>query len=280
LLLALGAGAGLVAAGGSLLVGGERLGPGTVARVNHVEIRGEDHERAVAALAADRRTPPGPAERRRVLDRLVDEELLVQRGLALGLARHDRQVRAHLTQAVIAGVVAEARALAPTDAELLAFLEAHRGLFTQPGRLRVRQVFCRAPGPAEDAATLARAGEAARRLRAGEAPAQVESMMGDPPPVPLPDALLAPAKLEQYLGPTALAAALGLATGAISDPVRSASGYHVLQLVERHADASPPLAEIRAQVVAEYRRRAGERALRAYLGELRARADVVVADLP
>jgi len=49
-------------------------------------------------------------------------------------------------------------------------------------------------------------------------------------------------------------------------------------VVERQPDAEPPLADIRPQVVAEFRRRAGERALRAYLDELRANADVVLAE--
>ena len=40
----------------------------------------------------------------------------------------------------------------------------------------------------------------------------------------------------------------------------------------------PPLDEIREEVRAELRRRAGDAALRAYLDELRARADVRVAD--
>ena len=38
----------------------------------------------------------------RVLDRMIDEELLGQRGLDLGLVRADRRVRADLVSAVIA----------------------------------------------------------------------------------------------------------------------------------------------------------------------------------
>jgi len=60
--------------------------------------------------------------------------------------------------------------------------------------------------------------------------------------------------------------------------VRSGTGYHVLQVVERQADALPALDEIRPQVIAELRRRAGEQALRTYLDELRASAVVVVAE--
>jgi parvulin-like peptidyl-prolyl isomerase len=62
----------------------------------------------------------------------------------------------------------------------------------------------------------------------------------------------------------------------VSEPVRSGAGFHVLQVLERQADAAPPLEQIAEQVLAEYRRRAGEHALRAYLDELRSRADIEV----
>ena len=100
--------------------------------------------------------------------------------------------------------------------------------------------------------------------------------LGDPEISPVPDALLPVEKLIDYIGPTALAAAVELAPDAVSEPVRSGTGYHVLQLVERQPDVVPSLAEIQPQVVAEFRRRAGDRALRAYLDDLRARAHVAV----
>lgn len=94
--LAAGALLGLAAAGAALLA--PRAGPAAlpddvVAVVNGAPVRSADYRRAVAALAADRRDPLGDADRRFVLERLVDEELLVQRALELGLARHDRRVR-------------------------------------------------------------------------------------------------------------------------------------------------------------------------------------------
>jgi len=165
----------------------------------------------------------------------------------------------------------------PSDEELAAFYSANRDFFAGPGRVRVRQVFVRVSAPTDPAA-LARAEEAARRVRAGESIAAVAAELGDPPLSPLPDTALPPAKLRDYLGPTALRAALELDPGAVSDPVRSGTGYHVLQVVERQADDLPALDDIKPQVLAEFHRRAGERALRAYLDQLRGGATIVVAD--
>jgi len=171
-LLGLGAalGAALAAAG---LVGGGHSGGGAlpadvVARINGTAIRTEDYERAVAALAGDRRDGADVEQRRHVLDRLIDEELIIQRGLELGLARQDPKVRADLTAAVIASIVSEQADLQPSDAELERFYDEQRDFFVQPGRIRVRGIFRRVATGGDDAAALAQSQAAAQRLRAGE----------------------------------------------------------------------------------------------------------------
>jgi len=278
-LLALGAGVGIVAAAVGLVGGAGRraLPAGAVARINGQLIAAEEYERVVAGLAFDRRDGVDPATRRQVLDRLIDEELLVERGLELGLARRDPRVRKDLTAAVIDAVVAESADRQPSEAELAAFSGERPDVLRRSGRLRVRQVWCRVATAADDAAALARARDAAARLRHAEDFAAVRDAVGDPELAPLPDALLPPAKLLDYLGPTALRAALALEPGAVSDPVRSRTGYHVLQLVERREDADLPLTAARPEVLAEFRRRSGERALRAYLDQLRRRGEIEVA---
>jgi len=280
-LLAIGAGAGIALAATGLVASGVTRGrglpPGAVARVNGALLRADDYTRSLDALERDRRGGAEPADRRFVLDRLIDEELLVQRGLELGLARQDARVRRDLTAAVIDAVVTEHEDGTPSDADLEAFYRRERDFFARPGRLRVRQLWCRADTAADAPSAEARARAAAASLRAGEDFAGVRARLGDPEIAPLPDALLSPAKLLDHLGPTALRAALELEAGAVSDPVRSATGYHVLQVVEREAEWVPPREEIADEVLAEYRRRRGERALRAYLDGLRARADVEIA---
>ena len=101
--------------------------------------------------------------------------------------------------------------------------------------------------------------------------------LGDPEVAPLPDALLPPAKLREYLGPTAARTVMELDVGAVSDPVRTAAGFRVLEVLEREPTRIPPLAEIEELVRTEVRRRRGDEALRAYLDQLRGRAETRVA---
>jgi len=257
------------------------LPAGAVAQVNDVALARDDFLRSLDALARDRRNPVGDSERRFVLERMIDEELLVQRGLELGLARHDRKVRGDLVSAMLAAVSAEAEAATPSDDELRRFYEAHREPFAEGTRLRVQQVFVAVPPDADAEALRGRAERAAAAWRAGEASAAVRTVYGDPEPLPLPDTLLPPEKLQDYLGPTAMRTALALPAGGVSDPVRSGSGWHVLSVAERRPGSIPPLEAIRAQIEAEWRRRAGEEAVREYLAELRERARLTVAaELP
>jgi len=257
------------------------LPAGAVALVNGEPIRLDDYRRLVDGLERDLREPVDEERKRHVLDRMIEEELLVQRAIDLGLARLDRTVRGNLTSAVIQSVVSAAEDRDPDDAELSRFYDEQKSFFALPPRLRVRQIFLRLPPRGDEAALRARADQARALLEGGERFEVVRAGFGDPEISPIPDMLLPPAKLREYVGPTAMEAALDLEVGETSAPVRSGVGIHILQVVEREPERIPELDEIRPQVAAEWRRRAGDEALRAYLDDLRASADVVtVQQLP
>jgi len=280
-LLALGAAAGIAAAGYGILRSGEprALPEGAVASVNGAAISADTFTRLVAGLESDTREAASPEMRERILDRLIEEELLVQRGLELGLAESDRRVRADIVQAMIRAAIAEAESAEPSERELRAFYEEERAAFTTPGRLRIAQLFVRVKDAAADAPARARAEQARARLAAGAELAAVRAELGDSELSPAPDALLPPAKLREYVGPSVLRVALEAELGAWSQPVRSGAGYHVIAVVEREPASTPPLDEIRDQVRSEWVRRGGDSALRSYLDELREGADVRIAQV-
>jgi len=272
LLLLAGAAAGLALAAVGTLAPARPSGAlarGEVARVNGVAIPADALERALAGLESDRRAVPPESDRARVLERLIDEELLVQRGAALGLEESDPAVRSSLVQALIASVLADAASSPPTDAELAQFFAENRRYFAQPGRARVGRIWIPAAGDAP-----ARADAARTALDTGEPFESVKARFGASVPLDVPDALLPEAKLAERLGPTEARAALALTPGAHSAPLEAQGGLAILVLREREAERLPELAEVRAQVEAEWLRRAGERALAAYLAELRRDAEI------
>jgi parvulin-like peptidyl-prolyl isomerase len=283
ILLSLGAALGVGAAGYGILRTGDakQLPAGAVASVNGTPIAADTYTRLVEGYESDTREAASAETRARILDRLIEEELLVQRGLALGLAESDRRVRADIVQAMIRAAVVEAESETPTQRELEAFYSEERERFTTPGRIRIAHLFVRVKDAADDSPARARAELARAKLAAGEPLADVRAAVGDEEVSPVPDVMLPPAKLREYVGPTVLRAALEAPLGEWRGPVRSGSGYSVLEVVEREPASTPPLAEIREQVQAEWVRRGGDRALRRYLDDLRDEAEVSVAsELP
>jgi hypothetical protein len=265
-LLATGAVVGLVAALGSISIrrSGDGLPHDAVATVNGTAIRLVDLDRAVDAVSSDRRDPLDASARRAVLDRLIEEELLVQRARELGLDAHDRSVRARLVTAMIESILTGVEP-DPASADDLAAFGRHDPMPARMPRLWVRTVRVD-----HDRAT---AETAAARLRRGEDHDTVKRDLGVREAVAIPPNGLVPvATLREYLGPALTDAALALAPGEVSRPIADGSGFHVVQLVSREEGA--PVRDLDA----ELRRRAEDRALRAYLDDLRAAAAIHVRE--
>jgi len=254
------------------------LPDGAVARVNDVLIRAPVYERAISGLAGDRRSPLTPADRRHVLDRLIDEELLVQYGLSLQLARSDRRIRGDLVSAVIAAQVASVDGASPSLAEMQAFYRENRGFFRPPERLHVRSLWVRADPIRTQEEAAERARSAALRLRAGEDFEVVSTALGDPEVAPVPDGPLPLAKLREYIGPAALVVAQQLAIGQVSYPIVAGGGVRVLVLVGKTPPVVPPFAEIEDQVRSELIQQSGDEALRTLLANLRSDGRIEVAE--
>ena len=93
------------------------LSPTAVASVNHQQIRLAEYRRALGLFASDKREPLTEDDRRLVLQRLIDEELLIQHGITSGLIRTDMAVRSAALESVLAGLMIEIEASSGDGAE-------------------------------------------------------------------------------------------------------------------------------------------------------------------
>lgn len=278
-LLLLGMLGGAVLAARGLVLEGPAVSPAmprdAVAVVNGETISRASFDTAVGLIERDRGGPVSVAEKQHILQRLVDEELLVQRGLELGLPRSDRKLRGDLVAGVIEAATAGAASGEPTAEELAAFFEARREFFAPPVPLRVAQVFV-ARGPRTEDEASARAATAARRLRDGEDLARVRRELGDPPAVEIPSSFVPATRLRDTVGPSAAAIAQRLGAGEVSDPLRGEDGYRVLVVLERGESVPASLEAVRTDVLAEYQRQRSEADLRDYLDQLRKSSDITL----
>ena len=88
-----------------------------VASVNHQQIRLAEYQRALGMFASDKREPLTEDDRSLVLQRLIDEELLIQHGITSGLIRTDMAVRSAALEFVLAGLMIEIEASSGDGAE-------------------------------------------------------------------------------------------------------------------------------------------------------------------
>ncbi|MDB4076745.1 SurA N-terminal domain-containing protein [Porticoccaceae bacterium] len=86
------------------------LSVSVIAKVNSTEVRLLEYQRALKMLADDRRDAITDLDRELVLQRLIDEELLIQQGINAGLVRTDMAVRTVVLQSILAGIMTEIEA--------------------------------------------------------------------------------------------------------------------------------------------------------------------------
>lgn len=250
----------------------EPLPADAVARVNDRLIRVQDFKEVLALEVAGGMIPDAAAKQR-LLEDMIDEELRVQHALKLNLHLTDSRVRMDLASAVAEAVIARAEQEAPDERALREYFDERRESFARRGPLRVRQIWVgMVAGNLGEAYNRARA--AVKLLREEEDFEIVQRLLGSKDPRPIPDKLLHPDELAEYLAPLALDAALTLKTGEISDPIRAIDGFHVMQVLERWPNQTVSFEGSRLQVEAEYWRERARRALAADAAELRKNARI------
>ena len=217
-----------------------------------------------------------PAQRRKVLDEMIAEELLVQRGLEVDLAATDPDVRSAMVTGVDLQVDADVLAQQPTEAQLRAFYDAHIEKYSSDGVMRVRDlVMPIGSGTAE--AAIAKGQQASDELAKG---APLEAVMAkyglkDSGGIDLGDNFDFAVKAK--LGDDIYKAIARLQPGQASGPVRRPDGIHVVVIVSRIASVKLDFAKAQDNVWQDYKREARESVERANLKYLRGRADITLA---
>ena len=78
-----------------------------VARVNGTPLESAEYQRALHLFASEKRSAINGSDRSLILERMIEEELLVQYGVKVGLVRTSAAVRSEVLQSVMAGLTVE-----------------------------------------------------------------------------------------------------------------------------------------------------------------------------
>ncbi len=250
---------------------------GAIAKVNDRHIDRTEFASAYQALLADKSKAPTAADKALVLSRLIEEELLVQRGREIGLLEGDAQVRKTVATAVIEFVLAQKNAAALNDEALRRYYNTHKARFTPSARLQIAQIFVPFGDTPQAPETIAQLDAIRTALRNGEDFATVAATYGTEVLPELPRIMLTPAKMVDYLGPDLTRAAARIPQGAISDALAGATGWHFLRVIRNQQARPPEFETVREQVIDAIRRERDDKTLREYLDWLHNRADIILA---
>ena len=215
-------------------------------------------------LNSDKRVPLNKEDEAFVLERMIEEELLIQRAKDLGLFSTNTMIRGAIVQQMINMVISENSLDIVSNAELKSFYEENKGFFTNADRLRLKQIYF----SDEKGSALERAEKFYLELIQGKNEDQINTE-GDKSALEIPDTLMTLAKVREYIGPSLMQVAKMLQPGEFTAPKKVIGGYKIIILLERR-DASPPKFEfIRERVKSEYQKRKDDQALRDYLNKLK-----------
>jgi hypothetical protein len=244
--------------------------PEDVALVNQQPISRSDYLQQLQTLYSVDLQHATPAQRRKVLDDMIREELFVQRGKELDVASTDPDVRAAMVNAVEQEIAADALTAQPTELQLRAYYAAHQARYASEGMMTVGD-YVFPPGESRAAA------QAAEGLASSPpTPALLARWHGLDSGKVSGEEFYFAAKI--HLGDGLFEAARKLRDGGATAPIALADGIHVLYMFKNSRPVPMDFAAARDRVLTDYRNeaivhlRTGDEAF------LRKRANILIAD--
>jgi parvulin-like peptidyl-prolyl isomerase len=297
-LLALGAVIGLAIAGYGLFTAkGTRshgVPPEAIALVNQRQILRSDFMTQAQTEFTVPFAQTTREQRRKVLEDMIDEELMMQRGLEIDLPSYDPDVRNALVAGVELEVTADVLAQQPTPDELHAYYDQHKDKYSSEGVMQLRDLVIKsrpavgARVPAADARVSAADARAAvlsaiAALRSGQKLETViekfnlvdsgrfmEAGHGDTGDI---FQFAVRAKVDDVL----YDAIAPLKDGEFAGPVVEADGAHLIAMIKHRFPVPQTFDEAGNLIWTDYKKDAQAKVRAANIAYLRSLADIVVA---
>ena len=236
------------------------------AKIEDTSISMEKYLVQLEGLAKDKKSPISQKDKEYVLERMIEEELLIKRALDLGMLENNPIARGTIVQQMIKTIIAENMRYEVSDKELNEFLEENIGFFTKSSRLRIQQLYFSDEGT--ENSSFEDANRAYDLLISGSSFVEV-SNLGSDSALKIPNSLMTLSKVREYIGPSLMNLARNLQPGTFSQPIKVPGGHKIIFLLEKEMAEQPNLDQVRDVVLAEYSKRRDDNSLREYLENLK-----------
>ena len=234
------------------------------AKVGEGEISQTKYSLQLEGLNLDKRSPLTQDDRAFVLERMIEEELLIQRAKDLGMFSTNTMIRGTIVQQMINMIVSENSFEEIETSDLKSFYKKNLGFFTSANRLRLKQIYF----SDEKKDSYQRALEVYQNLVEGHSLEELIAR-GDKTALQIPNTLMTLSKVREYIGPSLMKIAMNLRPGEFTSPKKMQGGYKIIYLIERRDALPPEFNQIKDRVKSEYQKRKDDQALRNYLDNLK-----------
>jgi len=243
----------------------QTLDSNTIATVNNTPITRETYLRAIDRYSSDSKDALNNNDRTWVLQRLIEEELLVQRGLSLGIITTDNDVRGAIVRALIASINTEAAAMMPNEEELFEYYNSNEEKFTYPATISIQAWVS---STEEDALLLKKGLLENKESEKYENTRLLKN---------IPSGLLTLNKIREYLGPS-IASAIKLETENNVIIQYSQDRWYIVYIIEKNVGVVEPFENIKHQIHNEFIRSEADKKLREYINNLKDNASIAYSN--
>ena len=241
------------------------------AKIEDTSIPMEKYLTQLDGLSKDKRSPLTQKDKEYVLERMIEEELLIKRAIDLGVLNDNPMARGTIVQQMIKTIIAENARYEISDSELESFFQENSGFFTKSSRLRIQQIYFSNEQLKDDSLVVAK--KAYDLLKRGDDFESV-SKLGSPSALQIPNSLMTLSKVREYIGPSLMNLAKELEINSFTTPIEVSGGYKIIYLIDKELASPPQFNDIKASISSEFLKRKDDQSLRSYLENLKNWYDV------
>ena len=238
-----------------------------IATVNDKIIPSDKYQTIINLIQNDKRDELTKADREMALDRIIEEELLVQYAYKNGFLEADDLLRKSIVRSVVDSIVEQALSVVPAEQDLLKFYEANRQTFAIDEKYRVVILSSKNQSDIDEGKVIWQSNYDLTLLR--QTFKRIDRL-------DIPTGFISKIRLGTLVGPLLRDKVLSLQVGETSETLKTIYGYSIVTLVDKKDRVIPEFKEISEIVLQEYKRQQREEILEELLKDLKRQSDIKI----
>ena len=230
-----------------------------IARVGEKEISRQRFEEIIKVLDDQSNSELTLEKKNLIRERLIDEELLIQRAIELDLVRNDSLVKGNVIQTMFQYIINSNELVEPSEAELREYFSKEKNYFSSGRRYKLKNYTFRNLNDAETAINLLNQSDLESFLKLVETESAID----------LPNVFLSTQKIRDYLGPKVLDELPSLEKGGFSNIFEINEVPSIVICIDILLDNNPKFEEIAEQIKNKFIRDREDSLVKEYIENLR-----------